>query len=52
MLNELTVMIIGIGGPTTFFLYCLYLVSRSDKKRYTVGNQAFKPLEKDRSVFS
>jgi len=52
MIHELSFMIVGMGGPTTFFLYCAYLMIKPVKKPYTVGDEELKSFEEDRSVFT
>ncbi len=50
MIHELVIMTVGMGGPTTLFLYCAYLIIKPVKKRYTVGDEALRSFEDDRTV--
>lgn len=43
-------MIVGIGGPTTLFLYCAYLMINPVRSRYSVDDEALRSFVDDRSV--
>ena len=50
MIHELVIMTVGIGGPTTLFLYCAYFMIKPVKQRYSVGDEALRSFVDDRTV--